>query len=420
MAQTQQADTTSKVRKNYLTYPYQFYAGQHARVFFGHVWVDDIITIQYSLNNNKTPIYGYASEQFDAIARGQVLVNGNFTIAFKETGYLSLVHRELEGLKARDKVSKNEILRYWLGKNKPVEQIMDELYTRSESDSDFEDFAESLEDFVWGSIDTGKKGIQILRPDHFDYKQDENGTNIDIEGFDIVLLFGDYLDDAAEHTVKVINDVHITSESVVITPDGSPIGINYNFFARGTDERISKTFKIPTPKTVDRKQTDEDIADRLDQAVATNIIVTIREAFDNTAEKINEMIGQDPFSFFKKYNANTEILSAVSNYNLNDPRQVLLARTFVKERMNDILNGIDFNTFNNGKFSNIATIKFDVEFDTGTEGLFGLEDSFANEEIDPGGFGIPDDSFATDTSSYSTAKGSSSAGATKLPDRPRN
>ena len=243
MAQTSTNQVTTKKRKNFLTYPYDYYAGQMARIFFGHIWVDDIVTIQYALNQNKMPVYGYASQQFDAVARGQIIVNGNFTIAFKETGYLNIINNYLVENKGKTK-SKSDTLKYWLGKNKPIEQVLDELYMRSEGQSDFEDLAESLEDYVWDDF-SEKQHRKITRPDEFDY----NGNfGIDRDGFDIVLTFGDYTDDSAEHTVKVINDVHITEENMIVTPDGSPVAVNYTFFGRGLDEKISNIYNIPKLK----------------------------------------------------------------------------------------------------------------------------------------------------------------------------
>ena len=34
-------------RYKYSTYKYDFYCGAQAKVFFGDIWVDDIVTIQY-------------------------------------------------------------------------------------------------------------------------------------------------------------------------------------------------------------------------------------------------------------------------------------------------------------------------------------------------------------------------------------
>ena len=87
---------STPTRDNYQTYPYDYFAGTDCKIFFGDIWVDDIITIQYNVSQGKSPIYGYASQNFDAIARGQVIVEGNLSVAFKEVGYLNLIQAQME------------------------------------------------------------------------------------------------------------------------------------------------------------------------------------------------------------------------------------------------------------------------------------------------------------------------------------
>lgn len=363
MAQTQQNEFTTKVRKNFISYPYDYYAGQSVRIFFGHVWVDDIITLQYSMNQNKAPIFGYASQKFDAVARGQLIINGNFTIAFKETGYLNLIHNELKNIKGTEK-NKNEILQYWLGKNKPIEQILDELYmSESSSKSDFEDLSEALEDYIWQ--DFGKTGRQITRPDEFDYE----GDGIDINGFDIVMTFGDYSDDGAEHTVKTINDVHIIGESMVLTPDGSPIGLNYTFFARSIDESISNVFKIPEEKLATSETSNPEINDKIDATYADSWDAFILEAWSNDVTKITSLTGK---SFINWLSNNVKSDSALYNIddklkttNINNNESLKSLRSDIKNVIQNTLNSINFENENDGLYGsagyNIQIIKIDLK-----------------------------------------------------------
>lgn len=83
-------------RYNYNTYKYDYFAGAQCKVYFGDIWVDDVITIQYNTIQNKEPIYGYASQNFDAVAMGTFLGQGSLTIAFKEVGYLNVVKAVLD------------------------------------------------------------------------------------------------------------------------------------------------------------------------------------------------------------------------------------------------------------------------------------------------------------------------------------
>lgn len=354
MAQTQQQQTTTKVRKNYLTYPYDYFTGQQARIFFGHVWVDDIITIQYSSNQNKAPIYGYASQQFDDIAKGQFLVNGNFTIAFKETGYLSLIYQQLNNLKA-PKTTNKDVLKFWLNKNRPIEEVLDNLSANDQNGQDFEDLAEALEDYVWGNF--GKVGQQLKRVDQLD----EFPGGVDRDGFDIVLLLGDFTNDASEHTVKVINDVHITGESTVITPDGAPVAMNYTFFARGVDERISSSFNIADEKKDTLDHSDDEINKALDKEVPTDFEVLILEAFNNKAERISSLTGKEFFSWFEEIKMEPSLYEQLRNSNINNPDELNNVRSAIKDYVQSKLNAKDLTTFKNGYYSDLSVMRFDIK-----------------------------------------------------------
>ncbi len=319
----QSPDPESPERKNYRTYPYDYFSGIDAKVFFGDVWVDDIITIQYTVSQNKIPIYGYASQLYDAVARGTVIVNGSVTIAFKEMGYLNMVQRlidtqqqgavsaleqtvrkyaakaaenrlqfipNLQGTPDRngenvgglDKLGFSptgtaqiirqaetieSILQRKKGGNKGEGNIIsaglgaayfDE--TNPNGNRDFEDFAEILEDTIWGDSNGRPLGktLKYRRADEFDYKWGTRGEDTgavkvgrdDYAGcLNILMTFGDMNDFRAEHTVIALNDVHFLSQSVILSPTGDPIGETYNFFARDINQNItSKTFNVPEIK----------------------------------------------------------------------------------------------------------------------------------------------------------------------------
>ena len=309
-------------RHNYATYKYDYYAGSQAKVYFGDVWVDDIITIQWSSSQNKTPIYGYASQNFDAVAKGTFLVEGSLTIAFKEVGYLNVIMNLLKR-QQQDKITydeegkpsyiganslakENVKLRLESGQdiadvpadgaglinvnhtpslvrqNQTIEEILDILQSQNLSSlydangqplgdgtKDFEDYAELLEDSIWGDSNNriyslqgfhsgrgigpnGLKGTNpftLLRPDEFDL-DNNGGLAVARNGYaptdnnnilNIMIGFGDLNDLRAEHTLIVLNDVHFRSSGMLVAPNGEPIAEVYNFFSRDINKTITNT-----------------------------------------------------------------------------------------------------------------------------------------------------------------------------------
>ena len=55
-----------------------YFSGANVRVYFGDVWVEEMASIQFSVQENVAPIYGFNSYMFDKVARGTRLVSGTF------------------------------------------------------------------------------------------------------------------------------------------------------------------------------------------------------------------------------------------------------------------------------------------------------------------------------------------------------
>lgn len=77
-----------KKQREYQLFPEDYYSGSDASIYFGDVFVDELMHIEYKLREMVMPIYGYNSYRFDAVARGQRIVEGRFTIAFRESGFM--------------------------------------------------------------------------------------------------------------------------------------------------------------------------------------------------------------------------------------------------------------------------------------------------------------------------------------------
>ena len=76
--------------------PYR--APVHTRVFMGDVWLDDVVAINYQIQDFKEPVYGFKSRLFDDVTVGKTLVSGQLICHFRYPGYLTNV---IEAVKKR-------------------------------------------------------------------------------------------------------------------------------------------------------------------------------------------------------------------------------------------------------------------------------------------------------------------------------
>lgn len=66
----------------------RYYSVIDAEVFFGNEFVEDIAYIDWNVNQNVLPLFGYNSYTYDELARGNRIIQGVFDINFTSPNYL--------------------------------------------------------------------------------------------------------------------------------------------------------------------------------------------------------------------------------------------------------------------------------------------------------------------------------------------
>lgn len=69
-------------------YGYEYFCGANVVVEVEGFPVLETAGISYSIQEGKMPLYGYSSRRFDAVARGQVIVQGSLLINYVHQDYL--------------------------------------------------------------------------------------------------------------------------------------------------------------------------------------------------------------------------------------------------------------------------------------------------------------------------------------------
>jgi hypothetical protein len=86
-----------------------YFTMTQARMYIGNLFIDELNSIQFALQANQLPVYGYASRDYDALAQGKALVQGQLTINFISEGYLYQVLNEYSVYAGQPSVPANPI-----------------------------------------------------------------------------------------------------------------------------------------------------------------------------------------------------------------------------------------------------------------------------------------------------------------------
>lgn len=224
---------------NYQLFPEDYFSGCDVNVYFGDVWVDEIVSIQFAMQEQVLPIYGYNSYTYDAIARGNRIIQGSFRINFKESLYLKMVANEATYDRAHD-TNKNKVP--FLYTQTPLENTIEATInkTRNSSKAEFEKLADNYERALWGVADTTKESIARLSNDSDPYFRPNHS------GFSVMITFGPtaerykYNNVFADETTVTITGVELTSVSQVIQPSGETIFEEYGFLAKDLNAKSRK------------------------------------------------------------------------------------------------------------------------------------------------------------------------------------
>ncbi len=66
----------------------EYFTGADINIYFQDMFIDEITSLEFQLSQNIKPIYGYNSYVYDVLAVGQRIIQGSFSINFKEPNYL--------------------------------------------------------------------------------------------------------------------------------------------------------------------------------------------------------------------------------------------------------------------------------------------------------------------------------------------
>lgn len=255
----------------YQLFPESYFAGADVKIYFGDTFIDDIVGINFVLQEQIKPLYSYNSRTFKECARGNRMVQGMFAIAFRQAGYISAVMDHIGQLgKATDvepeiaTIMGGNLRKPWHGKALQRYEEMLRYYSTSkdgisnnttgtpEVDEAAVRYA-SYEREIWGR--RSSKDENHENQTFFFTSRVNNDWQKDLAktGFDIYFTYGpiekslaaddsfggitqkkdiDYV--SFETTVKALRGVQLYSLGQDITSDGLVIEV-YNFIAQDLD-----------------------------------------------------------------------------------------------------------------------------------------------------------------------------------------
>jgi hypothetical protein len=234
------ANSTTEYRR----FSNEYFTGADIRIYFGDIWVDEITNLQFTLQEQVAPIYGYASYTWDKVARGTRFIQGSFSINFTESYYL---HSVMNRLSSKMRNASDDTPMF--DKNQWKEGVTIEHLMEKSSSGSFDTLADEFEKSLWGQGSMGtqtnqRKDTTFFYPDFPGNGDDDpNQYQLREHGFNILIGYGPMNEtDGMKYseTTHSLVGVQLTGCSQVIGGDGQPIQETYNFIAKDLDGNVTK------------------------------------------------------------------------------------------------------------------------------------------------------------------------------------
>jgi hypothetical protein len=169
----------------------RYFSGIDAEIYFGETYIDETVQIEFTVQQNTMPLYGYNSYVYDQIAQGSRIIQGQFTINFTKASYLYDVLNTLAEVKSGSSMN----------------VVADKENTISEQ-----------------YVSASTKSSQISISDN---------SPMWNKAFEICMSYGDYKSiGAANSTMILLKGVWITGVNQNFGINGEPIYETYSFIAR--------------------------------------------------------------------------------------------------------------------------------------------------------------------------------------------
>lgn len=170
----------------------RYYSNIDAEIYINGEWVEDISTIQWSIDQQTMPIYGYNSYIFDDIAQGSRIITGSFTLAFTEP-------RRLE-----------EVIKTYLATNENAKKVS---------------YEEVITQLSIKTVELNRNGKKLI----------SNKVHMPLwagEKFDIDIVCGEYETTGGEAVHIILKDCYLTGTKSVRSKDGGVAEELYTFIGR--------------------------------------------------------------------------------------------------------------------------------------------------------------------------------------------
>jgi len=202
----------------------KYFTATQARVYVGNMFIDEVNGLQFVLQDNTIPIFGYASRYVDAYGQGRSLVQGQLVLNFISEAYLlTMLQNAVDSVGGNlDNTAQSvkEIVN--------LDSNAQNLATNGDPNAMLSAVLAARNQLLAGAGPSAVTAIKKARPMGTQPRASYNNAVYQSVTFDLEVDLGD----GPTKRVRRLEKVKLTSNEVIFDQSGSPVLDTYGFVAR--------------------------------------------------------------------------------------------------------------------------------------------------------------------------------------------
>jgi len=212
---------------------YSYFSGSQIVIYIGDVLLEEAVFLSYQEQQNKKPIFGYASQYWDAVAQGTSIVQGSLAINYIDNKYLPMLIFDTLNRKSSTELAAPPANPRPLDQMSFMAQAAGYNVLTDAGKQNFDAMMNTQKNKYW-------QPIQSFR--------DMPGA-AKMDPVDIFLTYGNQTGGSMGSTSKRLIKTVFTEESQTIEINGQPVLEVYQFLSQRIINELSRPVPSQTTKT---------------------------------------------------------------------------------------------------------------------------------------------------------------------------
>jgi hypothetical protein len=207
----------------------KYFTATQARIYVGDLFIDEVDTLQFVLQDNAVPIFGYSSRYLDAYGQGRSLVQGQLALNFVTEGYLYTVLQNVSEMAFPETTAVNTSWQSQLDGYQASKTYLSSQPQTVANSAALDYVNQQIQQLV---ANVGPSGVQYMRKYIESRTQAPDSYRINPVYQPVLFDLEMHLGEGPTLRVRRLEKIKLTSNEMIVSQDGRHLLDSYGFLAR--------------------------------------------------------------------------------------------------------------------------------------------------------------------------------------------